>query len=87
LGARGQPRRAEQPATQVEGEQSSQWWQSQYQEAAEGEESWAVVELGAGALEVVGFTVTLMGCEPGPVFHELQPSNKEPSRFPSHPAG
>jgi hypothetical protein len=26
------------------------------------------------------FYVTLMGCEPGSVFHELQPSNKEPSR-------
>jgi hypothetical protein len=28
-----------------------------------------------------GFIVTLMGCEPGPVFHGLQPSgrNKEPS--------
>jgi hypothetical protein len=53
---------------------------------AEGEESKAVVELGAGALEVVGFTVTLMRCELGPIFHELQPNNKEPSRFPSRPA-
>jgi hypothetical protein len=53
---------------------------------AEGEESKAVVELGAGALEVVGLTVTLTRCELGPIFHELQPSNKEPSRFPSHPA-
>jgi hypothetical protein len=26
------------------------------------------------------FYVTLMGCEPGSVFHELQPSNKEPGR-------
>jgi hypothetical protein len=60
--------------------------QSWHQEAAEGEEIRVVVELGAGALEVVGFTVTLMGCETGPVFHELQPSNKEPSRFPNRPA-
>jgi hypothetical protein len=64
-------------------EQSSRRQQSQHQEAAYGEESKAVVELGVGALEVVNFTVTLMGCEPGPVFHELQPSNKEPSCFPS----
>jgi hypothetical protein len=45
--------------------------QSRHQEAAEGGESRALVELGAGALEVVGFTVTLMGCEPRPVFHEF----------------
>jgi hypothetical protein len=49
--------------------------QSWHQEATEGEESRAVVEFGAGALEVVGFIVTLMVCEPRPVFHELQPSN------------
>jgi hypothetical protein len=37
-----------------------------------------------------GFIVSLMGCEPGPVFHELQPSdrNKEPGlvvQQPNHP--
>jgi hypothetical protein len=34
-------------------------------------------------LQVVGFTVTPIDCEPVLVFHELQPSNKELSRFPS----
>jgi hypothetical protein len=77
--------RAEQLAAAPRGGVSSAE-QSRHQEAAEGGESRVVVELGVGAPEVVGFTVTLMGCEPRPVFYELQSNNKEPSRFPSRPA-
>jgi hypothetical protein len=67
--------------TRRRGEQSRRGWEQE----CGGTRRWRVIELGAGLQErwsFNGFIVTLMGCEPGPVFHELQLSNKKPG----HPA-